>query len=211
MIRKTLLTPTLLLLLVGMAFPVTVTINPTMDAAIYESSPEEQMGSLNYCWTGIDDGNCDSLILFSLDDYTYDEFLEATLEVYVYTYWETIPSINWIAKVADDWDEDTVCWENNPGFDDTLIVFFTDIPLDEWCTIDVTPIVKVWLQAGDPNFGFYVSSYEDPSGEDAFWGVQFYSKEYPDLDRHPKLNLVFGFTTVQTSSIGQIKALFNEN
>lgn len=110
MFRKTLLVLSALTLLFGVAFSETEELQPEKDAGIFEGAPTGQYGSMDFCWIGYDSGRCDTLIHFPLDDYIGVELYNATLEVYVFHSWGTIPSDNWMARVADDWVETIVYW-----------------------------------------------------------------------------------------------------
>ncbi len=201
MFRKTLLVLSALPLLFGVAFSETEELQPEKDAGIFEGAPVGQYGSMDFCWIGYDSGRCDTLIHFPLDDYIGVELYSATLEVYVFYSWGTIPSDNWMARVADDWVETIVCWQYSPGWDDGIVLDFGPPTLDDWLSIDVTTIVESWLDESFDNYGFYMSTYDETGG------VWFRSREYSTSTLRPKLTFEYDFTPIQPVSVGKIKTL----
>ncbi|MBN2380133.1 T9SS type A sorting domain-containing protein [candidate division WOR-3 bacterium] len=94
-----------------------------------------------------------------------------------------------IFKIAGAWDEATVCWDNRPGEDHSIQVM-KDLPSsqDVWFEVDVTNIVKSWMNEGEPNNGFYAGISEDVS---TAGGCQFASGEFPDTTLRPRLFLEY--------------------
>lgn len=90
-----------------------------------------------------------------------------------------------IFKAAGAWDESTVCWNNRPGEDHGIEVP-QDLPGSQnvWFEVDVTGIVKSWINDGEPHNGFYVGISEDNL---IAGGCQFASREFPDTARRPRL------------------------
>lgn len=84
-------------------------------------------------------------------------------------------------------------WFNFSGFYDDMVTageidpvtgFFTDIDEAELVKVDVTPIVKNWLENGDTNHGIYIGSH----GTDNGW--QIFSSGAVDQDLAPMLRLI---------------------
>lgn len=107
----------------------------------------------------------------------------ALLRLYVTSVLAAVPAN--IFKAAAGWDEATVCWDNRPGEDHGIEVK-QDLPSsqDVWFEVDVTNIVKSWMNDGSSNNGFYVGTSEDNL---TAGGCQFASGEFPDTAFRPRL------------------------
>ncbi|HUX99368.1 MAG TPA: DNRLRE domain-containing protein [Candidatus Deferrimicrobium sp.] len=87
-----------------------------------------------------------------------------------------------IYKVAGSWDEDTITWNNAPGYL-TDIVCSTTLPCAGGIkTLNVTTIIANWT-AGETNFGLFLRTTIN--------GLAFHSKESFDADIKPTLEITY--------------------
>jgi hypothetical protein len=181
-----------------------VILNPTKDAGIWQSAPDDNYGSLDHGWVGWDNGWADTLIQFNLAPYMGTIVESAYLELYVYDFWGTsVPTSSWVDRVAGSWDEGTVTWNNSPGSDGSIWFYIGTPTIGDWFTFEVTSIVETWIDSSFTNNGFYLG--EDDSSN---FGYYFYSKEGADSGLHPKLELNYHNVSVQPTSLGTLKAIY---
>jgi hypothetical protein len=185
-----------------------VTIQPgpaaSKDARIWEETPDLNFGDDDTLCLGWANGWVDSLIEFNaLDDYMGATLYYAELGFYIYDDWATLGDDNRVARVDGEWDEATVTWDNNPGWNDEMYVVFDSPPVGDWLGLDVTEIVDSWLNGGFPHHGFYLlANYTVDEG------VYIWSGEYEDQDLRPYLYLEYSYTGVAPASLGGIKVGF---
>ena len=60
-----------------------------------------------------------------------------------------------ISRVSGSWSENGVTWNNRPGWN-LPVLTSTPPGTFQWWTIDVTSIVKKWVEDGATNYGFYL-------------------------------------------------------
>jgi hypothetical protein len=174
------------------------------DAGIWEEAPDVNFGDDDTLWLGWANGWTDSLIKFNaLDGYMGATPLYAELGLYVYDDWGPLGDDNRVARVDGAWDEDTVTWDNSPGWNDDMYVVFDAPPVGDWLGLDVTDIVDSWLNDGFPHHGFYLlANYTVDEG------VYIWSGEHTDPDLRPYLHMEYSYTGVAPASLGEIKAGF---
>lgn len=81
-----------------------------------------------------------------------------------------------------------ITWVNQPKIDQYPVVYFNPGKgVNKWVEIDVTPLVKSWLN-GIPNHGMVIKGGENLAGKpESQYG--FYSREYKEIDKRPQLIL----------------------
>lgn len=92
-----------------------------------------------------------------------------------------------IHRVDEAWDEATVNWANQPGFnttpEDTVTIGDSSAP--GWYSFDITDLVQGWLDGDHPNYGVIIDFIEAIGSTDA---KTFYSSDYTiDETLRPKL------------------------
>jgi len=109
-----------------------------------------------------------------------------------------------VRKIYGDWDQDTVTWNNKPGYDIHPAAYFTFTYDEDWIEIDVTELVEDWLDNDETPYGFYVGPYESH-----YCQACCYSGEYlenPVIRPALKMNYTPD-SAVEKTSWGAIKAL----
>jgi len=103
------------------------------------------------------------------------------------------------------WDEDLITWNNMPDIDpDTLDSAPYPTTVGEWWAVDVTDIVRDWLDNTLANHGFKL--FDDGTGS---VGATFYASEYEvDITLRPKLVMELSDPDVEETSFGCIKAQY---
>lgn len=207
--RYILLSLALILSVVALGLAHTVVLQPdgaaSKDASINQYDPDVNYGNDEYLWMGWDLGWLDSLIKFNgLDSYMGVTVVSATLSLYAYQEWGTLPTGNWVARIDGDWAENTVTYNNNPGWNGDMYLYFDTVPINDWFNLDVSSMVASWLDGSFPHNGFFVAQNLQQDG-----GRWFYSGEYTtDPNLRPKLTLEYYGVDVQPTSLGTVKAMF---
>lgn len=199
MLRTIVTVTAVLALITGAATAYDVTLNPTEDAGVWEYYPDNNYGDLNYAWIGYNNGWCDSLVYFDLYDYMGVIVEDATLNLFLYDPWGTIPDTNYVYPVDGAWIESTVTWNTSPGYNLNHSFNFPD-PMAGWLDLDVTALVEDWVDGTYYNYGFYLRQLDATYG-----GFYFHTKEGAP---RPKLMINYQYSDVESTSFGRIKALF---
>jgi hypothetical protein len=188
-----------LALITGAATALEVTLNPSEDAGILANHPDNNYGGFSYAWIGYNNGWCESLVYFDLYDYMGIIVEEATLELYLYSPWGTIPDKNYLNPVDGAWEEHVVTWNTSPGFNFNHSLYFP-APMMGWLCLDVTAFVEDWVEGTYYNYGFYLRQLDATYG-----GFYFNTKEG---GHQPELTITYQQSDVEATSFGRIKALF---
>jgi hypothetical protein len=177
----------------------------SQDSWIWQSAPGNNYGDDGYFYLGYySGGREDVLIKFTrLDDFMGFNVTSATLELYTYGSSGTPNNNNIIYRINGNWNEDTVTWNNNPGYDTGLSAGFNVPTVPGWLSVDVTGIVRSWLTGGFSHHGFYLLN-----SESSFGILFFRSGEYANSSQRPKLTIDYDANAIETTSIGEIKSLF---
>lgn len=122
-------------------------------------------------------------------------------EVYVYNYDEFGGTLNAeIYRVTESWDEDTLVDEID--HDDANPYDNVDISgSGSYKTFDITTLVQEWIDGTYDNYGVV---YYGISGSGYF--IRFYSREASS--DNPYLEIDYTQTSIQPTSLGNIKSLF---
>lgn len=61
------------------------------------------------------------------------------------------------ARVTEDWDEATLCWNNMPTVSEAFPNEWLELPqLNTWTAYDVTEVVRGWVSQEYPNYGLQI-------------------------------------------------------
>jgi len=108
-----------------------------------------------------------------------------------------------VEKTADPGE---LCWMQQPSFDTTLVSTFISAAAGEsgtapsWVQVDITPMVQQW-QAGTPNYGLVIKTTKgNPTANDPVAKCQFRTKESPDPQYRPVLEISTGGTAPPVST-----------
>jgi len=140
------------------------------------------------------------LVYFNLSSYMGVTVEDATLELYLYDPWGTIPDLNWVMPVDGAWDESTVTWNTDPGYNLNQTLFFP-APMMGWLSLDVTAFVQDWVNGTYINYGFYLNQLAGTEG-----GYTFITKEG---SAKPKLTINYQYSNLESTTFGSIKAMFD--
>ncbi|MCP4231467.1 MAG: DNRLRE domain-containing protein, partial [bacterium] len=178
---------------------------PTDDSYTMGSQPDNNFGYQEYAFVGsYDNLELYATFLFDLSSYSGVTINDASLQLYITHSGGTFPPNEpWIARFDGSWDENTITWNNQPGWDDW---YFTasDPPMLDWWNIDVTTWTIAWVNGTHDNYGMFVGA--DSLGSADWFACR--TKEYSDQNLHPKLVLDYTETSVESDSLGEIKAAF---
>jgi hypothetical protein len=182
----------------------TVSLPPTDDACVSEISPTSNYGGLSYLlvgYTALRGGRLNTLIKFDLSGYADATINSAYIRLRVYNSWGDFPTDEiYVVRNDADWDEDTVTWDNKPGFDGPSLGLPAPGELD-WWEVYVTDFVQGIVDGTYDNYGFQIYK-NDPD----FAGFYMYSKE--SIAFNPTLELDYTPTAVESASLGRVKAAF---
>lgn len=134
------------------------------------------------------------------------ECLSATLSLYWYSYNHDPGPAPWLCvyRAAGPWDEDTITWNNQPGFTGDPCVYYGPPPEEVgWVDVDVTEIVSGWFSGEYEHYGFVFRLVD----ENHSYRADFYSSDNPH-DEKPKLYVEYYRVNVEPESIGKIKATY---
>jgi hypothetical protein len=202
-----------LCLLTCAAFAATEVLQPgpadCCDSFIWQQNPDTNYDSIDHLEFGYSSGSVLSLLRFDeLDDPRFDDCIlgEAFLALRPKVGWGWgAPPIDceiWV--IIEDWDEETLTWNNRPDCDFPCVEFTYSSDSD-WFSVDVTEIVREWLENGESNHGFCLRIV----GGQGTCGAVAHSGEYSTNPAHrPKLTVEYTpDTAVVETSWGEIKAL----
>lgn len=170
------------------------------DSGVYQGVPGENFGNLADMWAGFGLAHCGtpvdyqvsrSLVAFDLATIpggTPIEEARLHLKVYRLCYRQpTSPRTITAYRSTDGWLEETVTWHNQPvtgeAYGSTAIPF---LDAGKWHSIDVTNLVRGWVNGSLPNDGLIVRG---PEKDDSGLGwLGFYTRESDDS---PYLEITF--------------------
>lgn len=195
----------LLIVLVSIATAAQVWLQPPLEDAYIDSSiPDGNYGSNDHLYIGYNYGWLNSLLQFDFTGYYGVEVESAYLCLYVdYSYGTFPPNNLWTTRLTDNWNEDTVTFNNSPGTTDGISITGPS-SMNAWWVVDITTYVVGWLNGTNSNYGLMLGK-SDSDNNDLF-GIR--SKEYSDSTYAPKLELNYHYATIQSTSLGSIKTLF---
>jgi len=133
------------------------------------------------------------------------ECLTATLSLFWYTGIQAPSPWLHVYRAAGPWEEDTLAWNNQPGYTGDPCVYPGPVPSEpSWVDIDcVTEIVNGWLSGEYEHYGFVIR-YAD---EEEVISELFYSSDNYH-DEKPKLYIEYQCTGVEPASLGVVKVVY---
>lgn len=153
-------------------------VKATGDAKIMEDYPNINYGanqSIKLWYSPKEEG----FLFFDLISIMGKNYTSVMLRIY--TGFTTSTTIQ-VFPVIDIWNEDTITWNNAPGFN-MSIMCSQYIPVSTRIGyINVTSIVSNFTSGFTRYFGFYLKPTIN--------GLSFYSKESSDEEKHPTLEIV---------------------
>jgi hypothetical protein len=201
----------LLVLIAAFAWAEEIILQPGLtkgkDAFCWEQFPTSNYGVSYLLKIYTSDSPSQGFVSFiEFDDlmYYHDRYVNmATLCLYT----QAVAGSGDVQFGASDafWDEDRVTWQNMPDIHpDTLGTVAYPTINEEWWEVDVTEIVRGWLDNTLANHGFKL--FDEGTGER---GATFYASEYMvDEMLRPKLVLELSEENVEEVSFGRVKALY---
>ena len=202
MLNKTVLKVFVLIIFAGIAIADSATLCPTDDADVWEYIPDTNRGTELGFQVGCGGSGYyrSSLIKFDLSSYSGATVNSAVLRLWVYASYGDFPTDNvYIARNSADWDELIVTWNDKPGFNMKTLI--TAPSILDWWEIDVTGWVQGFVNGTNPNYGFQI--FQNDTDYAIF---SMYTKE-GTID--PELVLDYTPVSLQATTFGRIKALFN--
>lgn len=130
------------------------------------------------------------------------ELYSACLTIWCF-YQDNPPADGYVHRAVGKWEEDTITWNNQPGYDENgpCSVFLAE---DDDVRIDVTDIVDSWVEEEYPCYGFVIrtESYQNT------YNYQAKSSDYDDHpEQWPELTIEFDYADIEPTSLGEIKSL----
>ncbi|MCP4231252.1 MAG: DNRLRE domain-containing protein [bacterium] len=178
-------------------------IYTTDNSYVSEYEPDDNFGNETASGIGRDYGEIRGMLLYDLSPYSGVTVLDAYLRLYVYSFGSDPPSDPWVARFSGSWDESTITWNNQPGWDDKQYTA-SNPPLDDYWYINITDWVIEWIDDSHENYGVLLGSDET---EDHDWAA-FRTKEYYNENRRPILVLEYTQSSIESASLGEIKAIY---
>ena len=185
------------------------TIYPSKDAHICPDIAKGEADFLSVAYFSSSGVRCNTLIYFDLSSIPDNAVIQSA---YLYLYKkkhyviESGKTYNnlYIYRVTKYWSESEVTWTHrtstrawtNPGGDYATTPQFhfrsyTSETAGKEYKIDITDLVKKWLDGTYPNYGIIIVAEASWTG-----GIQFYSREYSDAAYRPKLGITYSLPSI---------------
>lgn len=135
--------------------------------------------------------------------YTIDSAL-----MYFYHIYNAPSNHEWgVYHNLDSWDEMTVTWSNKPDIPDDPDATANWSGAEVWEEFDVTALVQDWVDETLDNYGVQLRTVTEPTTQTYCYTISSDNASYSD--EGPYLYVEFtDITSIQTTSLGNIKALF---
>jgi len=155
---------------------------PVSDSSVYEWNPT-YMAGLRYelrVGTSSTGTNLDNIYMrFDLSGVA-SQVPSAVLHLtHIVTYNSPQFDIFRVHSAIADWSEETITWNNQPGFDPQV---WAEYACNEY-DVDITNLVNHWIASPSGNFGLLIES-DNNRGK-----VYYYSKDNAEQDRWPYLEI----------------------
>ena len=171
-----------------------IVLKPTDDTFIDEYMPNEINGPLARLMLrrlGLSGWELHTLLKFDLSSIPAGTKIKsAKLNLYYYYYYindgDPVGDPFDVYRITDDWDETTTTWNNQPGYDPTLISSI-NCPEDfNWIQWDVTSCVQDFVDGTETNYGWQIIDTATSHNHMTY----FRSKDYTDdSNEHPYLEI----------------------
>ena len=167
----------------------TVTFEPTEDARVWSSYPNNNYGSANELSVGSDS---ETYIKFDLSSIPSGSvIISATLKLYQYNSVSGVEIC--VHRVTGSWSESSITWNNKPSYDSQSEACSDSAGQYQWTEWDITDLVQGWVDGSYDNHGLVLVSSGDM--------VQFYSREWSEADKRPKLTVEYVEPNTVTTTI----------
>lgn len=115
-----------------------------------------------------------------------------------------------IRRIIQDWDEQTVVWNNQPATTDQneVIVLSSNIGNEHYLNIDVTEMMKDMIRNPSEGFGFQVRLQDET---DLFRSAVFASSDYPAADLRPSLTVYTNYLIANEYENAEVYFSVNPN
>ncbi len=196
--------------------PTTTSSTSSMDAYVLDTSGNSNYGTSSFLEFGRNDymylvgtgpqQYYESYIKFSLDSIPQGaKIVSASLKLTnATTYYPSHNGNQTIYRVTADWNESTIKYNNKPAYDRIGttaygVLIFTKQGYNESNYVDVTSIVKKWVEDGEQNYGFAFPAIN-------WWGnnsrpMRIYSKEASTASYRPLLTITYSVAPEIISTI----------
>jgi bacillolysin len=174
------------------------------DSYIMEGYPNLNNGTEEDLWVGYDDyldpeGKIlHGLLQFDLASLPEDTVVtQAELRIYMmssYDYPDTARTITAYRATAG-WNEATVIWNNRPGVAENYGSVLIVSKAWGWYSLDVTGLVRAWVQGSFPNYGIVLRGPEQPGLDSAWRGFSTREYAYPP-------QLIVHYTSLEPATPG---------
>jgi hypothetical protein len=166
------------------------------DATILQGYPASNYGHTSDMWTGFDHCETDGQVARSLLRFDLSAFgagppiSRATLHIYLINSCDIGERSHQVTayRVTSDWSETAVAWNNQPGFAEAYGSVSVPSRHWGWYSLDVTGLVRGWLDGSYPNRGLLLRSNESPGTDSARLG--FSTRESPGTTKDPYIQIV---------------------
>jgi len=116
--------------------------------------------------------------------------LSADLKLYQYFTFGTQDFIIGIHRITDNWDENTITWNNQPDYhpmsESTSFITVAEIT---WLSWDITSLLQGWLDGNITNYGVVLKDSDEALGDTY---IMCYSSDYPDDPTlRPKVEITY--------------------
>lgn len=180
---------------------------PVQDAYVCDCQPgtTNPNGNSSYLYHG-QFGSCfdRTLIQWDISDLPENiEIISAEMNLYCEAFWGT-PSGGPVYFMIDgDWDENTVTFNSQPGYDTTVSVSADWPAAGTWHSVDVQPFVEEWISGTHCNYGIYCFC----QGTEGTSVPGFWSGDYPDEELRPRLVIEYQEMSFASATWGLLKSI----
>ena len=180
------------------------TFSPTDDAFVDETQKNTSLGTNQYLIVrrmSLINARLHTLIRFDLNTIPAGSMINsAKLNLY-YWHWNDLNPTGrplQVHRILTDWSEDTVTWNNQPGYDATLLDSTPAPGAFGWIEWDVRNGVQDFMDGTYTNYGWQVMDFAPTNNA----MIYFRSKEFTDSNFRPYLELEYGKIYVDAGAAG---------
>lgn len=179
----------------------------TLDTCVDEQYPNSNYHLRENLWTGGKTGTntMRTYIKFNLPtDISAQQVTKAYLNVKKWEY--AAPTIK-AYRVASNWTPSEVTWNNKPGYTPSSVSSAAENYTGAWYRMDVTAMVKQWLDGTFVNHGFLL---KEPNETNADQKTKFYSSDAPSPNK-PELVIEYTDPTYYTITYSAYTITYSAN
>lgn len=128
-----------------------------------------------------------------------------------------LPVTTDLRQVTEDWNEQTVTWDNRPAVAATPEASVEQTGVGQWVTFDVTDLVKLWLTDPSSNYGVQISQrdvvdFAVPNARDRYVASLYASSAFADASLRPYIEVApvpvpaaFGLLAMGVAGLGALR------